>query len=131
MAIQHGTGSRTAAAQAIADELAGGTIKLFSGSVPVNCAAADPAGELASGSLPSPCLTASAGALSKAGTWSYAGSAAGNAASFRLYSAGAVCEAQGDVTATGGGGVMEINDVAVANGQAGSVTAYSETVGGA
>lgn len=131
MAIQHGAATRTAAAQAIADELAGGTIKLFSGAVPANCAAADPAGELASGSLPSPCMTAAAGVLSLTGTWSFTGSAAGNAASFRLYSAGAVCEAQGDVTATGGGGVMEISEVAVTIGRAGSVTAYSETVGGA
>lgn len=68
MPQQRGTGSRTAAAQALADNLAGGSLKLFSGSVPANCAAADPAGELASGSLPNPCMTASAGVLSKAGT---------------------------------------------------------------
>ena len=131
MAQQRGTGSRTAAAQALADNLAGGTLKLFSGAVPANCAAADPAGELASGSLPSPCLTAAAGVLSKAGTWSFTGSAAGNAASYRLYTSAAVCEAQGDVTATAAGGAMEISDVAVTVGRPGSVTAYSETVGGA
>lgn len=131
MAIQHGAASRTAAGQAIADKYAGGTLKLFSGAVPANCAASDPAGELASGTLPSPCITVAAGVLSKTGAWPFMGSAAGTAASFRIYTSAAVCEAQGDVTVTAGGGVMEISDTVVTIGRAGSVTAYSETVGGA
>lgn len=131
MSIQHGAASRTAAGQAIADLLAGGTLKLFSGAVPANCAASDPAGEIASGALPSPCLTAAAGVLSLTGTWSFTGTAPGTAASFRLYTAAAVCEAQGDVTAASGGGVMEISDTAVTVDRPGSVTAYSETIGGA
>ena len=131
MALQLGTAVRTSMADALVTAAAGGTIKTFSGAVPVNCAAADPAGELSSGTLPSPALSSASGAATKAGTWTLTRSAAGTSASFRAYTAGAVCFAQGDVTTTGGGGVMEISSTTTAIGQVDTVTAVMLTVGGA
>ena len=131
MAMQFGTTLRTDMADEVVTAAAGGTIKIFSGAVPANCAAADPSGALVSDTLPTPALTNTAGTLSKAGTWSFTGDAAGTAASFRLYTSGAVCFAQGSVTATGGGGDMMIDNTSIAVGQAGEVLTVSIVVGGA
>lgn len=128
---QYGATIRNDQAGLYVTAAAGGTFKIFSGALGANCAAADPAGELVSDTLPSPALTAAAGIATKAGTWGFTGDAAGTAASFRLYTAAAVCFWQGDVTATGGGGTMEIDNTAIALGQTGSVTAVTLTVGGA
>ena len=131
MALQLGATLRDTMAGDIVTAADGGTITIFSGAVPANCAAADPSGTLATATLPSPALTASAGVCSKAGTWSFTGSGAGTAASFRLYTSGAVCFAQGNVTASGGGGVMEIDNTSIAVSQAGTVSSVTITVGGA
>lgn len=131
MALQLGTAVRTSMADALVTAAAGGSIKVFSGAVPANCAASDPAGELASGTLPTPALSSASGVASKAGTWTITGTAAGTAASFRLYTSGAVCFAQGDVTGTGGGGVMEISSTTIAIGQIDTVTSVTLTIGGA
>lgn len=109
----------------------GGTIKLFSGPLPANCAAADPAGELTSATLPSPALTASGGVCSMAGTWTFTGSATGVAASGRLYTIGGVCFFQGAVGVTGAGTVFELNDTTINATQNGTVTSVTITVGGA
>ena len=53
---------------------ASGTLKIFSGAEPANCAAADPTGVLATITLPAAFLTSSGGATTIAGTWSAAAS---------------------------------------------------------
>jgi hypothetical protein len=131
MALQLGTALRTSMGDDIVADAAGGALKIFSGAVPANCAAADPAGELVDATLPSPALTNTSGVLTKAGTWTFTGAAAGAAASFRLYTGAAVCFAQGNVTASGGGGTMEIDNTSIAIGQNGTVSAVTITVGGA
>lgn len=131
MALQLGTTLRNTMAGDIVTAAAAGSIKIFSGAVPANCAAADPSGALTTATLPNPALTASAGVCTKAGTWTFTGSATGVAASFRLYTSGAVCFAQGNVTATGGGGTMEINNTTINATQNGTVTGVTITVGGA
>lgn len=131
MAMQFGATLRTDMAAEVVTAAGGGTLKIFSGAVPANCAAADPSGPLVSDTLPTPALTNTAGTLSKAGTWAFTGDAAGTAASFRLYTSGAVCFAQGSVTATGGGGDMTIDNTSIAVGQAGEVLTVSIVVGGA
>lgn len=128
---QLGTTLRNDMAGNIVTAAAGGTIKFFSGALPANCAAADPSGELASATLPSPALTASGGVCSMAGTWTFTGSGTGVAACGRLYTAAAVCFFQGPVTATGGGGVFELNDTTINPTQTGTVTSVTITVGGA
>ena len=131
MALQLGSTLRNTMAGDIVTAAAGGTLKIFSGAVPANCAAADPSGELTSATLPTPALTASGGVCSKAGTWTFTGTAAGTAASFRLYTSGAVCFAQGNVTITGGGGTMTIDNTSISISQNGTVTSVTITIGGA
>lgn len=131
MAFQLGSALRNAMAGEI--QTAGGstaTLKIFSGAEPANCAAADPSGALATISLPATFLTSTAGVASLTGTWSTTGSGAGNAASFRIYN-GSTCIAQGDVTATGGGGVMELVNINIAVSQPISITSCTFTMGGA
>ena len=107
---------------------------LFSGTVPANCAAADPAGLLATLTLPSDWMAAASGGTKAIanGPWTGTGSAAGNAASFRIRdNAGTTCHAQGTVTATGGGGDMTVTNVSIANGQTINVTSFTLTAGNA
>ena len=76
-------------------------------------------------------MTNTSGTLAKSGTWAFTGSAGGTAASFRLYTAAAVCWAQGTVTATGGGGDMTIDNTTIAATQTGAVNTVSIVIGGA
>jgi hypothetical protein len=60
-------------------------LMLFSGAVPANCAAADPAGVLATLTLPGDWMNAaSGGTKTLAGTWTGAASGTGTAISFRI-----------------------------------------------
>jgi hypothetical protein len=106
-------------------------LRLFSGAEPVNCAAADPAGLLATLTLPVDWMAAAAGGTkAKLGSWVGAGSANGTAASFRIYDSGAIaCHIQGSVTLAGGGGDMTMNNVAIANGQAVTVNTFTLAAG--
>lgn len=134
MAIQLSTGARNARLDAI--ETTVGTapkLQLRTGSAPANCAAASTGTLLAELTLPSDWLAAAAsGAKALAGTWSGTGSAAGDAAHFRIFdSAGTTCHMQGTVTATGGGGDMTVTNVTIANGQAVAVATFTLTDGNA
>lgn len=109
-----------------------GTLKLFSGAEPANCAAADPSGLLATITLPaSPWAAASSGAIALAGTWSVAASGTGTAASFRIYDGSSNCHVQGNVTATGGGGDMTLDNTSLNSGQTVTVTSFTITSGNA
>jgi hypothetical protein len=75
---------------------------------------------------------ASAGAKAMSGTWSDGSAdATGTAAHWRLYDSGGVCRAQGDVTATGGGGSLTVDNTSFAAGQPFNVTAFTLTEGNA
>jgi hypothetical protein len=93
--------TRTSMASQIVSAAANGTCKLFTGSVPVNCAASDPAGPAASGSLGATPLQAitSSGQVTISGTWTLTGiNTGGTAASFRIYeTGGTTCCIQGTV----------------------------------
>lgn len=131
MALQLSVSARVDMADALSAFIgAAGTMKLFSGAVPANCAAADPSGELANGTLPAVPFIEADGVLTAASNWTATGTAAGNAASFRIYENGN-CAMQGNVTASGGGGVMELSSVTIAVDQTVSITSVTITVGGA
>ena len=103
------------------------TLKIFSGAVPANCAAADPSGLLATITLPAtPFAAASGGVLMKSGTWSTTGSAAGTAASFRIYDSSSNCAMQGNVTTD-----LILDNTSISIGQAITVTAFNDTAGNA
>ena len=133
MAFQFSTAARNAALDAI--ETAAGTapvLTIRSGAAPVDCAAADSGTALAVMTLPSDWLAAgAAGAKTLLGVWQ-AGSAAaaGTAGHFRIKQA-AVCHIQGGITASGGGGDMTLDNIAVALGQQVTITAFTITAGGA
>mgnify|MGYP000992978288 FL=1 len=71
---------------------------------------------------------ASGGSKAKSGTWSNTASAAGTAGYFRIYdSTGTTCHMQGSVTATGGGGDLQLDNVSIANGQTVTISTFSIT----
>jgi hypothetical protein len=109
-------------------------LKIWTGAPPANCAAANSGTELSSITCPSDWLAAaSGGSKAISGSWvDAAANAAGTAGHFRIYdSGGATCHHQGTVTATSGGGDMEVNNVVFAIGQTVTVTAFTLTDGNA
>jgi hypothetical protein len=106
-------------------------LKIRTGAQPANCAAADSGTVLAAVNLPSDWMgNAASGVKSLAGTWADVGAAAGSAAHFRIYdSGGSTCDLQGSVTATGGGGDMEVDNVVFAVSQVFTVTSFTLTDG--
>ena len=128
MALQYGTTLRNAKMNTINTTLGvTATMKIFSGAVPANCAAADPAGTLATINLPaSPFNAAASGAVTKNGTWSTTGSAAGIAASWRVYDGSAVCQMQGNCSTD-----LVFNNTNIAIGQPIDVTTFTLTSGNA
>ena len=105
---------------------ASGALKIFSGAEPVNCAAADPTGLLATITLPASFLTSSGGVTTIAGTWSATASGTGTAATFRMYDGSSVCHVQGNTTAD-----LVLNNTSITTGQTVTVTAFSVTAGNA
>jgi hypothetical protein len=125
MAHQYGVALRTAQVAQIQTLVgATGTLRIFSGAEPANCAAADPAGLLATIILPAAFLTSAAGATTIAGTWSVAATATGTAQSYRMYDAAVVCHVQGNVTTD-----LVLNNPSITTGQTVTVTSYSVTAG--
>jgi hypothetical protein len=127
MSFQEGVLLRNATLNAKTTQLgATATLKIFSGAEPANCGAADPTGTLGTITLPAtPFNTASAGAMTLAGTWSSTGSAAGTIASWRIYDSSAVCQMQGNTTD------MTFDNTNIAIGQVFSVTTFTITAGNA
>lgn len=130
MAFQYGATLRNNQVSQIQTTVgATGRLVIFSGAEPANCAAADPAGVLATIALPAAFLTSTGGVTTIAGTWSVAASATGTAASFRIYdtpvSAG-VCHVQGNTTTD-----LVLNNQSITSGQTVTVTSFSVTAGNA
>jgi hypothetical protein len=127
MAFQYGTTLRNNQVGQIQTTIGGsGTLKIFSGAEPANCAAADPAGLLATITLPATFLTSSGGVTTISGSWTVAASATGTAASFRMYDGSAVCHVQGNVTTD-----LVLNNTSITSGQTVTVTSFSVTAGNA
>lgn len=137
MTLQLSTNARNGRLDAIETELITGgapVLKIRSGSVPANCAAADSGTVGATMNLPAdPMAAASSGTKSKSGTWQDTSADASiTAGHFRLYkNDGTTCVLQGTVTATGGGGDMEIQNTSINSGQQVTVTQFDLTDGNA
>lgn len=135
MAIQLSVAVRNARLDAI--EATIGTdavLKIRTGAAPADCATGDSGTVLATLTLPSDWMAAAAaGAKALADTWEdTSADADGTAAHFRLYASdGTTCHLQGTVTATGGGGDMEVDNTVFATGQAFSITMFTLTDGNA
>lgn len=135
MAIQLSVAVRNGMLDAV-ETVAGASalVRLFAGAAPANCAAADSGSPLATLSLPSDWMAAAGGGTkTKLGTWQDpTGDANGNAGHFRVYdSGGTTCHMQGTVTATGGGGDLQLSTVAITIGIPVTITAFTLTAANA
>lgn len=135
MALQYSVELRNAQLDAIETVLGtGAVLKIRTGSAPANVGTADSGTVLATLTLPSDWMAAaSSGSKAKSGTWEdTSADATGTAAHWRLYeSDGTTCHMQGTITATSGGGDMEVDNTSFASGQAFTVTTFSITAGNA
>lgn len=109
-------------------------LRIRTGSMPANAAAADTGTVLATLTLPSDWMAAASnGTKAKSGTWQdVSADATGTAGHFRIYdSAGTTCHIQGTCTASGGGGDMELDNTSINTGQTFTVTGFTLTDGNA
>ena len=109
-------------------------LKMLVGTPPANCAAAEVGLVLAVMILPADWMNVPAnGTVIKLGIWQdLAASAAGILGYFRIYdSSGTTCHAQGNITITGGGGTMTVDNTFVSPGQSIVVTLFSVSCGNA
>ncbi len=128
MALQYGVATRNAQANAIETTIGvSPVLTLRSGAPPATCATADSGTLIATLNLPSDWLgAASAGAVSKAGTWEdLSADAAGTVGHFRIKTSGAVCEIQGTVAITGAD--LNLDNNVVAAGLQITVTSFTIT----
>lgn len=135
MAVQLSTAVRNARLDVIESTIgASAVLRIRTGAAPANCGTADSGTVLAEITCPSDWMAAaSGGSKALSGSWQDASAnATGTAAHFRLYdSTGATCHLQGTVTATGGGGDMEVDNTSFASGQQFTVTTFTLTDGNA
>jgi hypothetical protein len=135
MAIQHSVAVRNAKLDAIETAIGVSAIlKIRSGAAPASCATADSGTVLATLNLPSDWMSAaSGGTKAKLGTWQDASAdATGTAGHYRIYASdGTTCHEQGTVTATGGGGDLQLDNTSIATAQTVTITAYTLTEGNA
>lgn len=135
MTIQLSIAVRNAKLDAIETSIGvSAVLKIFTGTQPANCATADSGTLLVNMSLPSDYMSAaSSGSKSKTGTWQDASAdGTGTAGYWRLYASdGTTCGAQGSVTATGGGGDLELDNVSIAAGQTVTITTWTFVEGNA
>lgn len=135
MAFQLSTDVRNATLDSI--ETTVGTapiLTISSGTPPADCATANTGTVLATMTLPSDWMGSAAnGSIELAGTWEDASADdTGTAGHFRIHnSGGTVCHMQGTITATAGGGDMELDNTSIASGQRISITTFTITAGGA
>lgn len=131
MSLQLSVAARNAELDAI--ETAAGTaavLKIYTGSVPANCAASATGTVLATCTLPSDWMAAASGGVkSLSGTWQdTSADNAGTAGWFGLWDSGVTTRhMQGTVTATGGGGDMTVDNAVFAAGQLFSITTFDLT----
>jgi len=105
-------------------------LDLRTGAPPTNLTDSASGTRLAYDALPSDWLAAaSSGSKAKAGTWTLTGDADGDIGHFVLVNtAGSTNHIDGTVTATGGGGDMEVNNVSITTGQTLTVDTFTITM---
>ena len=101
--------------------------------MPVNCAAAPTGTLIAEITCPADWLAAASnGSKVLSGSWTVAATNAGTAGYYRIYdSTGTNCDEQGNITATGGGGAVTVDNTSIAAAQTVTVTTKTLTDGNA
>lgn len=102
-------------------------LRILTGAQPATPATAQAGTLLCEIALPADYMNAaSAASKTLLGTWQGTGAAAGTAAHFRIVdNAGTTCHMQGSITATGGGGDLQLDNVSIAVSQVVTVTAFT------
>ena len=135
MALQYSVAVRNAQLDAVETTTGtAGILRVWSGAAPATCATADSGTALVIITLPTDWMAAaSAASKAKSGTWSdTSADATGTAGHFRLYASdGTTCHVQGEITITGGGGVMTVDSLSVTAGQTFTVTGFTLAAGNA
>ena len=131
MTFQYGTTLRNNQVGQIQSTVStSGTVVIYTGSEPANCAASPTGSVLATIVLPSTFLgTPSSGVVNLAGSWSVAASGTGTAGYFRILDGSAVCHVQGSTGLFGSGADMILNSTSITATQTVSVTTFSVTAG--
>lgn len=118
MAERINTAARNRQADSIGDDLNSGTCKIYTGTQPANGNDAASGTLLATINLPADAMAAAVtGVAAKSGTWSGVAIASGDAGWFRLANAAGTRNYDGAITATGGGGEIELPDIEVVSGR--------------
>ena len=135
MAIQLSTTLRNARLDQIETTVGTAAIlRIYSGSMPANVAAATTGTLLAEATLPSDWMAAaSSGSKALSGTWSDTSvNATGTAGYFRIFASdGTTAHIQGTVTNSGGGGDMIVDSTSFVSGTTFTVTSFTLTDGNA
>jgi len=133
MAVQLSVAARNARLDTIETTAgASAVLKIFTGSPPANCAAADSGTVLATINLPSDWMAAaSGGSKAKSGTWEdLSADNSGTAGHFRVYDNGVTtCHIQGTVGTSGTD--MTVNSTSFTAGQSFTVNSFTMTDGNA
>ena len=133
MAIQFSTTVRNARLDQIETTIGtSAVIRIFTGSPPANCAAADSGTILATVNCPSDWMAAaSGGSKSKSGTWEdLSADNTGTAGYFRVYDSGVTtCHMQGTVGTSGTD--MTVNSTSFTSGQPFTINTFTLTDGNA
>lgn len=121
--VHIGTATCDLAVNAMVDQLdaSAGSMKVFSGALPAECATADPTGTLVTITLPTPAFGASGAGTNvqraqKSGTWSGTASGNGDAVCFRIYTNGGTCIAQGTAGNAGDSPDLTFDNKTIASG---------------
>lgn len=128
MAERINTAARNLQADAIGAALNSGTLKIYTGAQPASANDAASGTLLWTGSLPADAYdAASGGTATAADDVSAAAGDTGTAGWFRMESADTTLRYDGAITATGGGGEIELDSTSITSGQTVIVTPPSIT----
>jgi hypothetical protein len=132
MALKFGVATRNAELDAIETYIGtSATLKIFTGSAPANCAAADTGDELVEITLPSDWMAAAAaGVKDKTNTWEGTAADAGDAGYFRIYKS-TTCEIQGTAGESGDSPDLVLDEKTIAVDDIVRVTKFELTAGNA
>lgn len=127
MAERLNDAARNRQVDSIGDDFNNATLKIYTGTQPA--AGAGATGTLlVTITLPADAMAASsAGVASKSGTWSGVAGNTGTAGWFRIESSAGSRWYDGAITATGGGGEIELTSTSITSGQTVSITSFTVT----
>lgn len=128
MAEKINTAARNAQADVIGDALDLGNLKIYTGSQPASANDAPSGTLLWTGTFPADAYDpASSGVADPTADITVNAGAAGDAGWFRMESADTTLRYDGAITATAGGGEIELNNITIASGQSVTITPPSIT----